>query len=303
MKKTVNSLSGGRTSSYMAVHYPADYNVFAVVCIDDPECAPEDPAVLRYAQDKLSHSVWEHGEFIATGEDDRTLKAMMELEQVIGREIIWLRGKSYDDVIDDGTKTWLPSWARRYCTTQMKLIPIFKWWFRELGEKVDMRIGFRANEFKRMLDFFNYSDPTNFKYPVSCSTMGQRKQRHDTFNWRYCSMPLIQDGITEAMIKDFWANHRIPANLFEPERQMVFPAVSNCVGCFHKKPETLAAMAEINRNKMEWFARQEEKGKGTWLDSKQTYAEIIANRIEIGKEVVLEAIENYIMCDSGGCTG
>jgi hypothetical protein len=25
--ETVNSLSGGKTSSYMAVHYPADYNI------------------------------------------------------------------------------------------------------------------------------------------------------------------------------------------------------------------------------------------------------------------------------------
>ena len=28
---TVNSLSGGKTSSYIAANYPADYNVFALV--------------------------------------------------------------------------------------------------------------------------------------------------------------------------------------------------------------------------------------------------------------------------------
>lgn len=28
--KTVNSLSGGKTSSYIAVHYPADIEVFAL---------------------------------------------------------------------------------------------------------------------------------------------------------------------------------------------------------------------------------------------------------------------------------
>jgi diphthamide synthase (EF-2-diphthine--ammonia ligase) len=33
--KTVNSLSGGKTSSYLAVHYPADYNVFSLVRTDD----------------------------------------------------------------------------------------------------------------------------------------------------------------------------------------------------------------------------------------------------------------------------
>jgi len=33
--KTVNSLSGGKTSAYLAAHFPADLDVFALVCIDD----------------------------------------------------------------------------------------------------------------------------------------------------------------------------------------------------------------------------------------------------------------------------
>ena len=36
--KTVNSLSGGKTSSYIAVKYPADYNVFALVRTNDKKC-------------------------------------------------------------------------------------------------------------------------------------------------------------------------------------------------------------------------------------------------------------------------
>jgi hypothetical protein len=30
---SVNSLSGGKTSSYMAAHYPEDYNVFGLLKI------------------------------------------------------------------------------------------------------------------------------------------------------------------------------------------------------------------------------------------------------------------------------
>ena len=33
--KTINSLSGGKTSSYIAANYPADYNVFALVRTED----------------------------------------------------------------------------------------------------------------------------------------------------------------------------------------------------------------------------------------------------------------------------
>lgn len=32
--KTVNSLSGGKTSSYIAMNYPADIEIFALCCID-----------------------------------------------------------------------------------------------------------------------------------------------------------------------------------------------------------------------------------------------------------------------------
>tara|TARA_R110002167_G_scaffold149168_1_gene342383 strand:- start:9066 stop:9206 length:141 start_codon:yes stop_codon:yes gene_type:complete len=40
--KTVNSLSGGKTSSYMAVHYPADYNIFALIRTNDKNCMLPD---------------------------------------------------------------------------------------------------------------------------------------------------------------------------------------------------------------------------------------------------------------------
>ena len=51
--KTINSLSGGKTSSYLAAHYPADYNLFALVCNDDPSCAHPDKKVMQLVNDKL----------------------------------------------------------------------------------------------------------------------------------------------------------------------------------------------------------------------------------------------------------
>ena len=43
--KTVNSLSGGKTSSYIAANYPADYNVFALVRIEDEKCKFPDKKI------------------------------------------------------------------------------------------------------------------------------------------------------------------------------------------------------------------------------------------------------------------
>lgn len=151
---TVNSISGGKTSSYIAVRYPADYEIFSLVCINEPKARPKDRAVIDYVNGKIGRFDDEFGEFIATAEDDKTLKVMMDLEQMIGREIIWVRGKSFDNVIDNTGRTLLPNKHYRYCTEEMKLLPIFLWWWHNIHEKVNMRIGFRFCEVDRMERFF-----------------------------------------------------------------------------------------------------------------------------------------------------
>jgi hypothetical protein len=51
--KTVNSISGGKTSSYLAKHYPADYNLFALVRIEDVKCSPKDKKLVQLVSDKI----------------------------------------------------------------------------------------------------------------------------------------------------------------------------------------------------------------------------------------------------------
>lgn len=233
--KTVNSISGGKTSGYLSYHYPADYELFSLVCIDDNKSKPKDKGLINYINDKLTKFTPEFGEFIATAEDDRTLFVMRDLEQLLGREIIWVRGISFDNLIDSGKQNRLPSWAIRYCTEKMKLLPIFLWWFHNIGEKCNMRLGFRFDEFLRMERFFNNSNPTKFSIPTSCRTYGKNTQQHTEYDWRYCHFPLIKDGITKTDISDFWDNFGfVGGNLFEERRKIDFPAISNCVGCFHK---------------------------------------------------------------------
>jgi hypothetical protein len=87
--KTVNSISGGKTSSYLAKHYPADYNLFSLVRIEDKNCTPKDKKLVQLVSDKIGT------EFIATAESDLTLKVVLDLEQVIGSEIKWLIGDTF----------------------------------------------------------------------------------------------------------------------------------------------------------------------------------------------------------------
>ena len=91
--KTVNSLSGGKTSSYIAANYPADYDVFSLVRIEDKACLFPDEKIRKQVEDKLQ------APFIGTVEDDTIIYTMLDLEQYNGREIKWETGLDLAEVV------------------------------------------------------------------------------------------------------------------------------------------------------------------------------------------------------------
>jgi hypothetical protein len=60
-------------------------------------------------------------------------------------------------------------------------------------------------------------------------------------------------------------------------------------------------MWNMHPDKMEWFANQETKNMGTWLDSKVTYAEIGSHALNTPYSIDMIK-EAGAACDSGGCT-
>ena len=148
--KTVNSISGGKTSAYIAANYPADYNVFALVRTDDKRCIYPDAKVRQLVSDKLGT------EFIGTLEDDIIINTILDLEQFIGQEIHWVTGKTFDETIITTKKEtkYLPNKIARYCTTEMKTMPILYWMYNVIKEPVIMRFGYRANETNRAKTMF-----------------------------------------------------------------------------------------------------------------------------------------------------
>ena len=158
--KTINSLSGGKTSSYIAANYPADYNVFALVTTIDKNCLFPDQKLRQIVSDKIGR------DFIGTLEDDKIIYTMLDLEQFIGSKIDWVVGKTFDEITNRNGKKYLPNVTQRFCTTEMKLQPIFDWWRKEINEVFEMRIGFRANEqgrAKTMLEKTNKNGNSEFK--------------------------------------------------------------------------------------------------------------------------------------------
>lgn len=244
--KSVNSLSGGRTSSYMAFHYPADYNVFALIMIEDTNCSPNDKGLIKIVSDKINR------EFIATAEDDKTIRLIIDLEQKIGSEIVWLAGDTFDQLIK--RKKALPNKFMRFCTHEMKMNPIFNWWKNNFSEPIEMRIGYRYDEIER-----SYRFTEQMKTIVGRTKTGNRNKWAD-INWRTGRFPLIEDKIMHHKVRQWSLGSGLD-----------FPDDSNCVGCFWKADQQLRKNWETNPEKMNWFS-EKEKNK-TWKNG-ITYKQI-----------------------------
>ena len=293
--KTVNSVSGGKTSAYIAANYPADYNVFALVRTNDKSCLYPDKKLRQIVSDKIGT------EFIGTLEDDVIIHTMLDLEQYIGQEINWVTGKPFDEVIlrnrvDKNRKptgqkvTWLPQSNSRFCTVEMKLAPLKKFWYDNIGEVVEKRIGFRANEIRRAnstLERVNERGILVDKFIVGKHKNGNNKWKE--MEWEKPRFPLIEDGIFKDKIEQYWKD--------KPVR---FAWVNNCVGCMGATPYYLKHQYEKNKNKIEWFLKQEQeclKDFGsTWRIDRLTYKEII----EFNQQYEMFD-DDFDTCDSGGC--
>jgi hypothetical protein len=223
----------------MAVHYPADYNVFALVHIEDKNTIPNDKGFIKSVENKINR------EFTGTAEDIRTLKVVLELEQIIGKNIDWVVGDTFDAVIRKHKA--IPNKMWRFCTTDMKMKPIFEWWLQNIGEIVKMGIGFRLDEFERAEKFTE-----TMKYKRSQSLTGQKRHKWDEIKWREGWFPLIDDGITHKPVNDYWKG------------KLEFPNSSNCQMCFWKKPQELRQNFEENPNQMNWALNKEKEMNNTF---------------------------------------
>jgi hypothetical protein len=277
--KSCTSISGGRTSAYLAANYPTDYNVFALVRTDDANCKFPDEKLRQAVEDRIQKP------FIGTLEDDLIINTIFDLEQHLGREISWVSGDTYEDVIEK-RGNYLPNKVTRFCTTEMKLKPIFYWWATMIGKPMRMQIGFRANEGKRastMLKKTNENGLLEFKATFGKNVRGQNKW--EMVEWQKPSFPLIENGIFKDDIQEYWNKQSVQ-----------FAPFNNCVGCFHRNPIFLRKMAEEHPEKMEWFAKQEERDrKGQWR-SDLKYRDIIKHRLQMEL-----SFDDFSECDSGYC--
>jgi len=284
--KTVNSLSGGKSSSYIALNYPADYNVFSLVRTNDSSCLYPDAKVRQIVSDLIGC------EFVGTTEQDAIIKIMLDLSEKI--DIDWITGEAFEDIINGSWNKgkngshYLPNQMVRYCTTHLKMYPIFKYWEKNINEVCEMRIGFRKGEERRqqnMLDKLNKNGNEEIKIVV-----GKKGNRNKwgMVEWRKPSFPLIENGIDNKEIQSYWSKNT----------DVNFPKgyYNNCVGCFHRSPLFLNKMYQEHPNKIEWFAKQEEQNKPNTFRKDVNFKQIMqfAPQSEL-------SFEDFDECDSGFC--
>lgn len=253
--KSITSLSGGKSSSMMALRFPTDHYVFAVVLTDQQASAPKDKGLLRECQNRIPH-------FVASHEADLTLLNMLKLEQEIGQKIDWVAAEySLDRFILGQTnlpgyrsgKALLPNARTRFCTIEQKLKPIF--WHCYLnywdGDPFLMNIGFRWDEPGRVAGWTCEND--KFKYPRFCGVGKSSKWKYNEIEWRITQFPLFTARIDRLQVYRFWQ-----------KKGWEFPEVSNCRFCFHHTDIQQQRQAELEPENLQWWLDMESKVGATF---------------------------------------
>ncbi len=246
IREKVTSLSGGQSSAMIESLFPADHLVFALVRTENKDCLFPDKKIRQLVSDKIGT------EFIGTLEDDIIIYTMLELEQHFGKKINWVTGLTYEGLLRKKFG-WLPTLHRRYCTTYLKIEPIFNWWYNEFNANpVFMNIGYRFGEHRRISKMLDSATPqglNTYKTTFGKNKRGQNKW--ELVEWRKPLFPLFSNGIDKSDVVNHWSGKGIP-----------FAKYNNCVGCFHRSPALLKEMWETHTQKMQTFSDFEQLGKG-----------------------------------------
>lgn len=279
---TVNSVSGGKTSAYIAANYKADYNVFALVRTSDKRCLFPDAKLRQEVSDRIGT------EFIGTLEDDTIIYTILDLEQFIGQKIDWITGKTFDEIIlrNNGSR-YLPNIFQRFCTTYMKMIPFYEWWQSNFDKPVEMRIGYRANELRRVQRMTEKLSKNGFSTYKTIIGKSKSQNKWGDIEWRKPTFPLVSDNILKDKIVEYWKD--------KPVR---FAKYNNCAGCFHRNIAMLNLISREQPEKYDWFCRQEntDKIKPQTFIKGITYDKIRKHEFQIEL-----SFEDFTDCDSGYC--
>lgn len=229
--QVLNSVSGGKSSAYIYANYPSQLNIFSLVTIENRDflwMQGKDEKTRQLISDKIGY------EFIGTAEMDPIIYTVLDLEQKFGYPIITIAGMTFEALIRD-RKGFLPSHSRRFCTTRLKIEPIFDYLYSNNLLPVNTALGFRKGEETRKAKSMTRLSPDGYEYMLHRTTQKPNSRYFNRANTKYrkLSFPLIDNSIDEGIIEQFWSNNSIR-----------FAAFNNCVGCVNRSPLFLSHLSK-----------------------------------------------------------
>lgn len=306
--KTVNTISGGRSSATNAILFPADFNVFSLVRIERPFDGEKrfdvrwmkgkDETTRKLIEDRIGC------EFYGTAENDVIIYTILELEQKLGKEIKIITGNTFDHVIEHDGRC-LPDPLRRFCTEELKIKPMYNWWYRNVGEVALFRIGYRKGEENRavkMINKLNQNGNLEIEVPFA-QTLKKKKgglyfggrMKHENFEWQKPEFKLIENCITRDNVWEITTQTGIP-----------FAEKNNCENCFNQDPLYAAFRARKDsstKEVMKWAGSKEgvKHKKDVWFKDRQITFEMILRSEEQSSLIDQLDRSDFSDCDTGFC--
>jgi 3'-phosphoadenosine 5'-phosphosulfate sulfotransferase (PAPS reductase)/FAD synthetase len=153
-------------------------------------------------------------------------------------------GEPFEQLINK--KKYLPNTFARFCTTELKIIPIERF-MASLGyEDFVTFVGIRADEPRRV------------------AKMKNNKSIKET--------PLATDKVTTKDVLDFWDNQSFNLQTVTVNGNSL---LSNCDLCFLKKANHLVSLIRDNPNRAIWWAEQEKIIGARFNQAHPSYADML----------------------------
>lgn len=231
------SFSGGRTSAYMLykILEAHDGKLPDDVVVTFANTGKEMPETLDFVDNCQAN--W--GVPIVCLEYTGTKKGWKEVDI----DECSTDGTPFEKLIDK--KKYLPNPMARFCTSELKVLPIQKY-MKSIGLEDHLTVvGIRADEPRRV---------------------AKQKAKPDYL------VPLADAGVTVEDIRDFWATQNFGLNL--PMMPNGVSNASNCDLCFLKGMGIKSSIIREKPEAADWWAEQERKIGGTFRKDQPNYAQM-----------------------------
>lgn len=238
LEPTCISFSGGRTSAYMLYKVLEAHDMSlpndCVVCFANT--GKEDEATLKFVHDCETH--WNVPIVWLEYQDAKETK---DRWKQVTYETASRNGEPFEALI--ARKKFLPNSVMRFCTTELKIVPIAKYMASIGYDEFDTFAGIRADEPKRVAKL--------------------RNSLH---------APLAISCITQHDVQAFWKQNNFDLGLDFRDK---VTTLGNCDLCFMKGSNQVMSIIRQQPSRAIWWAKQEETINGRFCKDRAGYAEMM----------------------------